>query len=41
MAEVAYVYHWPPSELDAMTVDDLLLWHGQAARIQREVNKAP
>ena len=41
MAELAYVFKWPPSELQGMEVDDLMRWHEQAMRIQREINKAP
>lgn len=38
MADVAYTFHFPPSELLAMEVDELVLWHGQIERINRLVN---
>jgi len=30
MADLAYVFHWPPSEMDAMPVDELRAWHDRA-----------
>jgi hypothetical protein len=30
MANVAAVFHWPTSELKALTVDDLLGYHAMA-----------
>lgn len=27
MANIAVVFHWPPSEMDAMSVQDLARWH--------------
>ena len=30
MADLAYIFHWQPSELDALAPDDLLAWHGRA-----------
>jgi hypothetical protein len=39
MAEVAYVFHWPLSEIDALTMDELQAWHDQALRIKRSENK--
>lgn len=38
MAEVAYTFHWPPSELWEMDLDELLEWHMQAARINKLKN---
>ncbi|WP_127960144.1 GpE family phage tail protein [Serratia microhaemolytica] len=31
MADIAVVFHWRPIEMDAMTVEELLLWRDQAA----------
>lgn len=39
MADVAYTFHFPPSELMAMPVSELLLWHSQIARIGSIVSK--
>lgn len=35
MAELAFGYHWPPSELDALGVDDIKTWHEQLSRINK------
>jgi hypothetical protein len=32
------VFHFPPSELDAMAIDELIEWHRQAKRIMQLVN---
>lgn len=29
-ADIAAVFHWQPSEIDALTVDDFVLAHGEA-----------
>lgn len=39
MADLAFAFKWPPSELDAMPVDELLMWHAQVARIGNDMNK--
>ncbi|HHR5846969.1 GpE family phage tail protein [Providencia rustigianii] len=31
IADIATVFHWAPSEYDAMTASELLLWHQRAA----------
>ncbi|RQO63118.1 GpE family phage tail protein [Paucibacter sp. KBW04] len=41
MADLAYAFHWQPSELAMLQVDELMEWHEQAVRINRELNKAP
>lgn len=33
MGDLAATFHFQPSELWAMEVDELLFWHGQARRI--------
>ncbi|MCY4753254.1 GpE family phage tail protein [Pelomonas aquatica] len=38
MADLAYVFHWPPSELDALTMDELEAWHSQALRLMKQAN---
>jgi len=30
MANIAVVFHWPPSEMYQMTLDDLILWNKKA-----------
>jgi hypothetical protein len=37
MAEVAFVFHFPPSELWDMDVDEILMWHEQAKRINEQL----
>lgn len=31
MADIAAIFHWPLSELDAMPIEDLIAWRKQAA----------
>ena len=38
MADVAYAFHFQPSELYALDVVDLMFWHGQIDRINRLLN---
>jgi hypothetical protein len=30
MADVAFVFHWPPSVMDAMSISELMQWHARA-----------
>lgn len=39
VGNIAFVFHFPPSELWAMTSDDLVFWNEQAARINKERNR--
>ena len=39
MADVAYTFHFQPSELMELEVAELLGWHAQIGRIARAVNK--
>ncbi|MCI0668390.1 MAG: GpE family phage tail protein [Methylococcaceae bacterium] len=32
-AEIAFVFHFQPSELDALDLHDFLEWHRQALRL--------
>ena len=32
MADLAITFHWPPSEMWAMTVSELMQWREQARR---------
>jgi hypothetical protein len=41
MEEVAYVFHWPPSELGRLTIPQLRRWHQAAARIHKQVHATP
>ena len=33
MAEVAWVFHFPPSELKRLTLEELVFWHREACRL--------
>ncbi|WP_350051958.1 GpE family phage tail protein [Marivibrio sp.] len=41
MEEVAFTYHWPPSELRKLTVRELINWHDGARRINRQLHPGP
>lgn len=30
MANIATIFHWPLSEMDAMSLDELMDWHARA-----------
>jgi hypothetical protein len=30
MADIAMVFHWPPSEMYAMDINELMRWHEKA-----------
>lgn len=30
MADIAAVFHWPPADMNAMPLDDLMEWREQA-----------
>lgn len=30
MANIAFIFHWPPSEMNAMEIDELMDWHERA-----------
>ncbi|ODS09736.1 GpE family phage tail protein [Vibrio scophthalmi] len=38
-ADIGFVFHWPPSEMDSMTLDDLLMFR-EMARVRHEVKSA-
>ena len=35
---LAWFFHWPPSEIAQLTVEQMLFWHGQARRIYEETH---
>ena len=35
MADLAITFHWQPSEMDGMTVDELMAWR-ERARVRTE-----
>lgn len=39
IANVAAVFHWPPSELVAMDVEELLMWSGLAVDRWNTMNR--
>lgn len=30
MANIAAVFHWPPSEMNGMDLEELMMWHEEA-----------
>jgi hypothetical protein len=38
MADVAYLFHWPPAVLDALSLDDLIMWRSKAIHIHNTLN---
>ncbi|WP_072089910.1 GpE family phage tail protein [Yersinia alsatica] len=30
MADIAVIFHWPPSELDSLSLTELILWRDKA-----------
>jgi len=36
MGDIACFFHFQPSELWGMDVDELLMWHGEAVRIDAQ-----
>jgi len=36
MGDLAQAFHFQPSELWAMELDELLFWHSQAVRLNRQ-----
>nr|WP_253271837.1 GpE family phage tail protein [Yersinia mollaretii] len=38
MADIAAIFHWPPSELWAMSLTELMRWRHQAMRRSGAVN---
>lgn len=41
MEEVAFVFHFQPSELEKMKFSRLLKWHAAATRINQQSGKHP
>ena len=36
MGDMAYIFHFQPSEMWAMDANELMLWYGQAVRINEQ-----
>lgn len=32
MADIAVIFHWPPTVMDAMPLEELVMWHGEARK---------
>ena len=39
MEEVAFTFHFQPSELKRMTVKELVRWHAGVARINKQLGR--
>lgn len=40
MADIAGIFHWQPSELKALDMDELVEWHGRAISFWNKANRA-
>ncbi|AQZ99601.1 hypothetical protein B5M06_16475 [Comamonas kerstersii] len=40
MAHVAFFFHWPLADLDAMSVDELLDWRERAVGIHNQLHQS-
>ncbi len=38
MADIAYVFHWRPADMDGMSLDELMDWHQLAIARNRSSN---
>lgn len=38
MDELAYAYHWPPTELNRLTPRELVRWHDGLVRLQERAH---
>ncbi|MGL6351963.1 MAG: GpE family phage tail protein [Aeromonas sp.] len=38
MAEIAIIAHWPPSEMAAMELSELMAWHCQLVETYNRIN---
>lgn len=41
MADIAFVFHWPPSCMDSMELDELMGWQQLAVQRFNTVNAPP
>ncbi|MXO66263.1 GpE family phage tail protein [Altererythrobacter endophyticus] len=41
MADIAIIFHWPPSDLLEMELEDLLTWHSFAIARWNQIHEAP
>ena len=40
MAEIAIIAHWPPSEMAAMDISELMGWHQRLVETHNRINGA-
>ena len=40
MAEIAIIAHWPPSEMAAMEINELMGWHQRLVETHNRINRA-
>ncbi|RGE46133.1 GpE family phage tail protein [Comamonas testosteroni] len=41
MATIAIIFHWPPSELWPMSLDELMDWRERAVALHNKINAPP
>lgn len=39
MADIAFIFHWPPSEMDAMSLSELTGWWHRAIERFKTMNR--
>lgn len=40
MADIAFVFHWPPDVMDGLTIGDLMKWRERAAKRHNPEDKS-
>lgn len=40
MDEIAMFFHWPLSEMDAMTLEEVISWRNRAVRLHNKLNSS-
>ncbi|KGH12140.1 P2 GpE family protein [Comamonas thiooxydans] len=41
MADIAAIFHWPPGELWAMSLEELMDWRRRAVELHNQINAPP
>ena len=41
MAEIAAIFHWPLRELEALSLEELVMWRNAAVKVWRRMNVSP
>lgn len=38
MRDIAGIFHWPPAAIEALSIEDLIFWRGQAVAWWNHIN---